>query len=691
MNSKRSHLDEKLLQSKESDDDEINNDDLEEYYQVALTQLLEKLKESNKIDVNHIAALDEFMQNAFNLFAQFNNHKFLQSLERKIQVFIEKEEQIEHIDELYRILGDSHYKTCDYIAAINYYKKAIECSHETNLLAIEAYENLMNNIVKRWHFAILNDLNRNMAYSKAIEKRLLSIIEEKKKSNKQQLKITILDIGTGSGLLTAQCVTHAMHMMNRADILQVYSFEKNPFLYEIAKRFLGEFNLKDSVKIINKHTNDIVLSEDLENSEIDLVITEIFDDGLLGEGSLSTFFNLLHVKSLFKNESLPTRQLKEKLIPQYGRLFICAIESSQLRKASVFNKKIQSKRNKDIYNININSLDDSTMFSANYQNQKDMKSIDFDPYTSENMRQIDYRQLSERVELKEFEIRFYDENQLKELVEKNKFLTISKEIEFMCDGRLDAFMLWFELHLDDDLIISNSPFIDSVQKNNIYISSSWNQAIYASHTERFYEKGQIKSIHLKLQKDCLLIIDDSYCNESASIFSCTNSIKFHLDRSVILSLNNQPYQQFYLNFEQILNSFIARRNQLNEKFETQKIKVGFMFDTLNLAMLNLAYEYYPYYFYNGKKITIDISLLISNREDFDSNLKHIVKEHFKKRLNVKFLDCIFDSKTKSNSLYNLFDFDFLIYEPFEHERFVLKKNLLSNLIFLKSINKNKGK
>lgn len=53
--------------------------------------------------------------------------------------------------------------------------------------------NLFNESVERWHFRMLNDDNRNQSFRKAISNKI------KKGHN------SILDIGTGTGLLRYKC------------------------------------------------------------------------------------------------------------------------------------------------------------------------------------------------------------------------------------------------------------------------------------------------------------------------------------------------------------------------------------------------------------------------------------------------------------------------------------------------------
>ena len=62
------------------------------------------------------------------------------------------------------------------------------------LAARDNLENICSHLVERWHFPMLNDRRRNLAYQYAIDKAIKCGYN------------TVLDIGTGTGILRYGCI-----------------------------------------------------------------------------------------------------------------------------------------------------------------------------------------------------------------------------------------------------------------------------------------------------------------------------------------------------------------------------------------------------------------------------------------------------------------------------------------------------
>jgi predicted O-methyltransferase YrrM len=148
---------------------------------------------------------------------------------------------------------------------------------------------LARTLVPRWHFAMLNDVERNEALVTAVERQV-------------RPGDYVLDIGAGSGLLSM--------LAAKAGAARVVSCEGNPLLAEIATQVIASHGLSDVVTVIPKPSSQLKIGTDLDR-RADVIVAEIVDCGLIGEGILPT---LRHAR-----QHLLTPD--GRLLPQSARVF----------------------------------------------------------------------------------------------------------------------------------------------------------------------------------------------------------------------------------------------------------------------------------------------------------------------------------------------------------------------------------
>lgn len=153
-------------------------------------------------------------------------------------------------------------------------------------------------LVPRWHFAMLNDLQRSDCYDRAIAK----LVEPNS---------VVLDIGSGSGLLAM--------MAARAGAHQVISCEVVLPIADIAREIVHINGLSDRIAIVNKKSTNMFVGADMP-TKADLLVCEIFDVGLLGEDAIAT---IRHARSHLLNPDA-------KILPQRARVYGVLVESPQL-------------------------------------------------------------------------------------------------------------------------------------------------------------------------------------------------------------------------------------------------------------------------------------------------------------------------------------------------------------------------
>lgn len=160
-------------------------------------------------------------------------------------------------------------------------------------------EQLHQMFVPRWHFPMLADTVRNQAYAKAI-------------AAKVQPGDIVLDIGCGAGL-TAMLAA-------RAGAKHVYAIEGQPLIAAAAKQVIADNGLSDKITVLSKWSHELIIGEDLPE-RADVVVSEIVDSNLLGEGALATLTHAM--EHLAKPNA--------RAVPESGTLKAQLVESAALR------------------------------------------------------------------------------------------------------------------------------------------------------------------------------------------------------------------------------------------------------------------------------------------------------------------------------------------------------------------------
>lgn len=126
---------------------------------------------------------------------------------------------------------------------------------------------LMNGKVPMWHFSMMNDLPRAMAYETALKRAL-------------RADDHVLDIGTGSGLLSM--------MAARAGAKCVTSCELVPEIATQARQIIETNGYAEKINVIAKGSSTLKVPDDLPRPAT-LLVSEIFSSELIGEGALPIF------------------------------------------------------------------------------------------------------------------------------------------------------------------------------------------------------------------------------------------------------------------------------------------------------------------------------------------------------------------------------------------------------------------
>ncbi|MGE3829574.1 MAG: ribonucleotide-diphosphate reductase subunit beta [Parvibaculaceae bacterium] len=141
-----------------------------------------------------------------------------------------------------------------------------------------------------WHFAMLNDHDRNTALEQAIK----------------QLDVdgkTIFEIGTGCGLIALLFAKHGA---------RVFTCEMNHKMAAIARSVIAPSGLADRITLIAANSSEVVKAGLLPGTP-DIIFTETLDCGVVGEG----FFAI--ARDIRQVAGPETRVIPER-IRQFGQL-----------------------------------------------------------------------------------------------------------------------------------------------------------------------------------------------------------------------------------------------------------------------------------------------------------------------------------------------------------------------------------
>jgi hypothetical protein len=125
----------------------------------------------------------------------------------------------------------------------------------------------------------------------------------------------VLEIGAGSGILAM--------MASRAGAERVTTCEANPALADVARRIVAANGFAERVSVVGRKSTQVEVGRDLPRPA-DLLIMEIFDSVLLGEGVLPSL------------DDARARLLQPgaRVLPQRARVYAAAVEIPGLRRVN---------------------------------------------------------------------------------------------------------------------------------------------------------------------------------------------------------------------------------------------------------------------------------------------------------------------------------------------------------------------
>ncbi|CAB0008525.1 unnamed protein product [Nesidiocoris tenuis] len=180
-------------------------------------------------------------------------------------------------------------------------------------------------IARSMYADMLHDHDRNKKYYVALKKAI-----DLRHSRGE--KAHVLDIGTGTGLLSM--------MAAKCGADSIVACEGFPPIAEVAKKIVAENSMADRIKIVSKRSTDLKVGPGLDlEHRANILVTEVFDTELIGEGAVETYNHanehlLEHEAQKFRLNLL-TNQEGSILVPWSSDVYAVLLDSKML---SSFNR-----------------------------------------------------------------------------------------------------------------------------------------------------------------------------------------------------------------------------------------------------------------------------------------------------------------------------------------------------------------
>uniref|UniRef100_H2ZKD3 Protein arginine N-methyltransferase n=1 Tax=Ciona savignyi TaxID=51511 RepID=H2ZKD3_CIOSA len=301
---------------------------------------------------------------------------------------------------------------------------------------------------------MLHDTERNKLYYEAIK----LAVEE---THRQGKVAKVLDIGTGSGLLSMMAATAGAEVITAIEVNIVKRKGNKRIVLVTKKNGFGQ------IKVINKHSTEVELGKDLAE-KANILITELFDTELIGEGALSAYH---HAHQNLMEENCIA-------VPHKATTFIQLVESETMLK---WNQLLPIKIGKNVEIQPNKELVDGHGVPSVHDIQLSQFPVD------------KFKAVSDPTAVFQFE---WGSKELTDDLRSNMV-----EMKAISSGTAQVVLSWWDLQMDQEggVILSTAPKWCHPTPHNMQWRDHWIQSVYFLPTQISYNKDDI--IRLKAFHD----------------------------------------------------------------------------------------------------------------------------------------------------------------------------------------------
>lgn len=289
---------------------------------------------------------------------------------------------------------------------------------------------------------MLHDTERNQKYYRALD---LAI----KQKHREGLKANVLDIGTGTGLLSIMAAYCGADSITACEAFQPMA--------DCCLKILEDNGVADKIKVIPKRSTEITVGEDGDMKEkANILVTEVFDTELIGEGALATFDHA-H-KNLLEKDCI--------VVPDSAVIYAQVIECPKLQKWN----KLNDLANEDL----------EIILKTSKQIKECAGSASVHDIQLSQLPRNSFRELSEQIPV------FYYDWSGKTPITMRR--TVKQQFTVTATGKAQMIFTWWELNMDPEgkIVISCAPwwahpeanFSSERPQDTIPWRDHWMQAVY---------------------------------------------------------------------------------------------------------------------------------------------------------------------------------------------------------------------
>ncbi|CAF1006102.1 unnamed protein product [Adineta ricciae] len=350
---------------------------------------------------------------------------------------------------------------------------------------------------------MLHDHERNVQYEKAIIKTIDTL-------SKTLNRIHVLDIGTGTGLLSMMAARALRKTTCPSRITAVEVFQP---MAKIAKKCIEKNGYHDQIHVIDKRSTELDLETDLQGDQINMIVAEVFDTELIGEGALRTFSEACKHLTI-DNDNL-------RIVPSRAIIYVQLVESPFLQEFHTLKDLLKDEKRIRIP-LDCRHLAGDTIFDLNANEIRDR-----------------LRPLSKPIPVFHFNFKSVDD--------RNNF-TEEKILEnILCesDGQIDAFVMWWNLDMDEDgeIQLGTIPswcYDDKDKAQHIQWREHWIHGIYYPQQPKAVKANEHVNLYGFHDEYSL------YFDVGSSPFPPRSFTPAFLSRSAMSGFNNDQRRQKYV-------------------------------------------------------------------------------------------------------------------------------------------------